>query len=32
VKLVDYGFAWKHDPRGSQDDLVWTLFSKRKTA
>lgn len=28
VDLVDYGFAWKHDPDGSQDDLVWTLFRK----
>lgn len=29
VRLIDYGFAWKHDPRGSQDDLVWTLFKRR---
>jgi pseudaminic acid biosynthesis-associated methylase len=28
MKVLDYGFAWKHDKRGSQDDLVHTLLEK----
>lgn len=29
LKLVSTGFAWKHDPAGSQDDLTWFLFRKK---
>lgn len=32
VKVVDYGFAWKHAETGAQDDLVWTLFRRKRVA
>lgn len=28
LRLVDYGFCWRHDPVASQDDLNWFLFEK----
>lgn len=28
VRVIDYGFSWKHDKKTQQDDLVWTLFKK----
>jgi pseudaminic acid biosynthesis-associated methylase len=29
LKLESYGFAWKHDKTGPQDDLVVTIFTKK---
>jgi spore coat polysaccharide biosynthesis protein SpsF len=29
LALVDYGFAWRHDPHCPQDDLTWFLLEKR---
>lgn len=29
VRLVDYGFAWKHDPSSAQDNLNWWLWEKK---
>tara|TARA_B100000212_G_scaffold209241_1_gene157978 strand:+ start:15220 stop:15849 length:630 start_codon:yes stop_codon:yes gene_type:complete len=28
VKLIDYGFAYKKDPKAPQDDITWFLFTK----
>ena len=28
LRLVDYGFVWKHDPMWNQDNLNWWLLSK----
>jgi pseudaminic acid biosynthesis-associated methylase len=29
MKLVDYGFAYRHDPSFPQDDITWFLMEKR---
>ena len=29
LKLVDYGFAYRHDPDFPQDDITWFLMEKR---
>ena len=29
MKLVDYGFAYKRDPKFPQDDITWFLMEKR---
>lgn len=29
MKLVDYGFAYRRDPRFPQDDITWFLLEKR---
>lgn len=28
LRLVDYGFCWRHDPVAPNDDLNWFLFEK----
>lgn len=28
LQVINYGFAWKHDPYAPQDNLVWTLFER----
>lgn len=32
LRLVDYGFAYRHDPVMPQDDITWFLLEKIKTA
>lgn len=29
MRLVDYGFAYRHDPNFPQDDITWFLMEKR---
>lgn len=28
-RVIDYGFAWRHDPHLRQDDLTWFLLERR---
>lgn len=30
MRLVDYGFAYRHDPDFQQDDITWFLLEKQK--
>jgi pseudaminic acid biosynthesis-associated methylase len=29
LRLVDYGFAYRRDPKFPQDDITWFLMEKR---
>jgi len=29
LQLIDYGFAYHHDPKWDQDDANWFLMEKR---
>lgn len=28
LHVLDYGFAWRHDPHWAQDDITWTVLEK----
>lgn len=32
LRVIDYGFVWKHDSTFPQDDLTWFLMEKRDAA
>jgi len=28
MRLIDYGFAYRHDPNFPQDDITWFLLER----